>query len=278
MLRFQKILFPVDFSERSLGAGRYVQAMAEHFSAEVILLHVVEPFTYDSSVVDKMAVRKMELQLFMAAEFRQLRVKRLVVEGDPTRRIAETAKTENVDLIMMPTHGWGVYRRFIMGSVTAKVLHDAKRPVWTCGHAEESPQREHLKFDKILCAIDLGPKSARVLAWARDLAESVGAELTVAHVCQTIEVGVAAPAGTDVTPILVKKAQAGLSSLCRELGTSAQNHIVSGDVAQCLQRTAQDHQSTIMVVGRSTDEDIPGRLGANCYSIIRQAPCPVISV
>ena len=63
MLRVHKILFPVDFSERSLGAGRYVQAMADHFGSEVVLLHVVEPFTYDSSVLDKMAVRKMELQL-----------------------------------------------------------------------------------------------------------------------------------------------------------------------------------------------------------------------
>ena len=272
MPRVQKILFPVDFSERSLGAGRYVQAMAEHFGAEVILLHVVEPFAYDHSVVDKMAVRKMELQLFMAAEFRTRRVKRMVVEGDPTRKIAETAKTENVDLIMMPTHGWGVYRRFIMGSVTAKVLHDAKLPVWTCGHAEESPSRDHLRFDKILCAVDLEPKSARVLAWARETAQSFGAELTVAHVCQTVE------KGHDVTPILLKKAQTGIARLCEEAGLAPQSHIVSGDVAPSLQCAARQLQSSMMVIGRSTDEEIPGRLGSNCYSIVRQAPCPVISV
>jgi nucleotide-binding universal stress UspA family protein len=278
MVAVRKILFPVDFSERSLGAGRYVQAMAEHFGAEVVLLHTVEPFSYDSSVLDKMAVRKMELQLFLAAEFRSLRVKRLVLEGDPTRRIGEIARTENVDLIMMPTHGWGVYRRFILGSVTAKVLHDAPRPVWTCGHAEEAPLREQLKFDRILCAIDLGPKSARVLGWARDLAESYGAELTVAHVCQTIEAGAAALAGHDVTPLLLAKARSGVASLCDDLGISSQSQIVCGDVAQSLQRAARESHSSMMVIGRSTDEEFLGRLGANCYSIIRQAPCPVISV
>jgi nucleotide-binding universal stress UspA family protein len=278
MVRFQKILFPVDFSERSLGAGRYVQALAEHFAAEVVMLHVVEPFTYDSSVLDKMAVRKMELQLFMNAEFRQLRVKRMVLEGDPTRRIAETAKAENVDLIMMPTHGWGVYRRFIMGSVTAKVLHDARGPVWTCGHAEDSPARDRLRFDKFLCAIDLGPKSAGVLSWAHDLARAFGAQLTIAHVCQTIEMGVAALAGADVMPILAGRAQDALAKLCGDLGISAASQILSGDVAQSLQRVARECESSMMVVGRSTDGEIPGRLGAHCYSIVRQAPCPVISV
>jgi nucleotide-binding universal stress UspA family protein len=278
MICVRKILFPVDFSERSLGAGRYVQAIAEHCGAEVILLHVVEPFNYDSSVMDKMAVRKMELQLFLAAEFRSLRVKRMVVEGDPTRKISETARTENVDLIMMPTHGWGVYRRFILGSVTAKVLHDAVRPVWTCGHAEEAPSREQLRFDRILCAVDLGPKSARVLEWARDLAESYGAELTVAHVCQTVEVGVAVLAGHDVTPILLDKARSSVSDLCGELTIPVQTHVVCGDVAQSLQSAARESCTSMMVIGRSTDEEIVGRLGANCYSIIRQAPCPVISV
>jgi nucleotide-binding universal stress UspA family protein len=278
MFRVQKILFPVDFSERSLGAGRHVQALAEHFGAEVILLHVVEPFTYDNSVLDKMAVRKMELQLFLAAEFRPFRVKRLVVEGDPTRRIAETAKAEDVDLIMMPTHGWGVYRRFILGSVTAKVLHDAARPVWTCGHAEDSPSRQQLRLNRALCAIDLGPNSQRVLGWASGLAESYGAELTVAHVCQTPEVEVAVLAGHDVTPLLVDKARANVSNLCQKLPIPTQSHVTCGDVAQSLQRAAKDFKTDLIVIGRSTEQDILGRLGSNCYSIIRQAPCPVISV
>jgi nucleotide-binding universal stress UspA family protein len=278
MLRVHKILFPVDFSERSLGAGRYVQAMADHFGSEVVLLHVVEPFTYDSSVLDKMAVRKMELQLFMEAEFRPTRVKRLVLEGDPTRKIAETAKAEEVDLITMPTHGWGVYRRFIMGSVTAKVLHDTRHPVWTCGHAEEVPQREQLRFDKILCAVDLGPKSARVLKWSRDVAESLGAELTVAYVRQTSEGGIAGQTGSDGLSMVPKKAEESIAGLCQDLGISARCHIVSGEVAQSLQTAAKGLETNLMIIGRSTDGQTPAQLGANCYSIIRQAPCPVLSV
>ncbi len=168
MFHLQRILFPVDFSERSLGAGRYVRALAERFNAELVLLHVVEPSTYDNSVIDKVAVRKMELQLFLAGELRPYRVERMVLEGDPSRKIVESANSANIDLIMMPTHGWGVYRRFILGSVTAKVLHDAACPVWTCGHAEQAPAQTRLDCRKILCAVDLNSGNGRVLGWARD--------------------------------------------------------------------------------------------------------------
>ncbi|MGA8595805.1 MAG: universal stress protein [Bryobacteraceae bacterium] len=45
--------------------------------------------------------------------------------GDPAAAIVKCAQAEQVDLIMMPTHGYGPYRKFLLGSVTAKVLHDS---------------------------------------------------------------------------------------------------------------------------------------------------------
>ena len=47
------------------------------------------------------------------------------------------AKANQIDLIMMPTHGYGRFRALLLGSVTAKVLHDADCPVWTAVHREE---------------------------------------------------------------------------------------------------------------------------------------------
>jgi nucleotide-binding universal stress UspA family protein len=278
MLRLHKILFPVDLSERSLGAGRCVQAFAERFDAEVILLHVVEPSTYDTSVLDKVAVRKVELQLFLSAEFRPFRVQRLVLEGDPTRKIVEIAKLESVDIIMMPTHGWGVYRRFILGSVTAKVLHDVDCPVWTCGHAEQPPNPGQLQCRKILAAIDFGPEGARVLAWARNLAEAYRAELSVAHVCQTVDLGTTGLPGNDMTHLLITRAKDAISGLFEQMKLTSEIHVASGEVATTLQRVAREVKADLVIIGRSTDTAVLGRLRSNSYSIIRQAPCPVISV
>jgi hypothetical protein len=47
MLPFKNILFPVDFSEHSCGAARYVEAFAGRFESELTLLHVIEPPKYN---------------------------------------------------------------------------------------------------------------------------------------------------------------------------------------------------------------------------------------
>src|SRR5262249_55794191 len=107
-------------------------------------------------------------------------VERLVLEGDISRRIIELAH-ERAGLIVMPTHGYGTFRRFILGSNTAKVLHDADCPVWTGVHLEDAPAGS-LPPRHILCGIDLGPHSAKTLVWAAWLAHQFGARITLLHV------------------------------------------------------------------------------------------------
>ena len=53
MFQLKRILFPVDFSERSRGAAVYVEALAGRFEAELILLHVVEPPTYNRTLAEE---------------------------------------------------------------------------------------------------------------------------------------------------------------------------------------------------------------------------------
>jgi nucleotide-binding universal stress UspA family protein len=261
MLHLQKILFPVDFSERAIGASHYVRAMTERFHSDLTLLHVVEPSTHDSAAVDKVALRKLELQQFLQTELRPFRVSRIVREGDPARIVVSLAQSEKMDLIMMPTHGWGVYRRFILGSVTAKVLHDAACLVWTCSHAEQA-SREKAVCRKILCAVDLGPMSKRILDLAYDLAQLNRASLVLVHVCQTLEL----------------EARERAAALAAQVHPVPEIAIGAGDVAATLQRIAAEQNADLVVIGRSTADAMLGRLRSNAYSIIRQTPCPVISV
>jgi hypothetical protein len=63
---------------------------------------------------------------------------------------------------MMPSYGLGFFRPSLLGSVTAKVLHDVGCPVWTSVHAEEAPPLERIGCTKVLCAIDLRERSQQI--------------------------------------------------------------------------------------------------------------------
>src|SRR5262249_40350522 len=91
------------------------------------------------------------------------------------------------DLIMLPTHGYGPFRRFLLGSVTAKVLHDAECPVWTAAHMEDAPIMGHLACRKIICAVDRSADAGNLMKWAARLACDTGATLRFLHVVPGIE-------------------------------------------------------------------------------------------
>src|SRR5579864_2881409 len=141
MQAFQKILFPVDMSDSCTAAVPYVESLARKFQAEVTLLHVLEmPPGYVTdwygymALVDTGAIRDARMNEFngyLKDKFPDLKTRRAMLEGDPAQTIGAFAQENGFDLIMMPTHGYGLFRSMLLGSVTAKVLHDAACPVWT---------------------------------------------------------------------------------------------------------------------------------------------------
>ncbi|MEN6601452.1 MAG: universal stress protein, partial [Bryobacteraceae bacterium] len=103
MLPLRKVVLPVDFSERSVGAARYVEAIAAHCDCDVTLLHVLPPPHYEfsalevgSAVLNELfaarakQVRK-DLDAFLPEELGGFRVERVLLEGDPARKIVEYA-------------------------------------------------------------------------------------------------------------------------------------------------------------------------------------------
>ena len=259
MLTLKRILFPTDFSDRTRHAAAYVEAMASHFGSEVILLHVVQPPTYNTPLEDALGSRWESFDRIFTE--RGVSLKRLTEHGEPAERIVECARANGVDLIMIPTHGLGVYRRLIIGSNTAKVLHDAEQPVWTGVHMEDAPRPERTDLQRILCAVDLKPHSAQVLKWASGLARSYGASLTAVHVT-----------------VNSMRARAALADLQQTAGCEATVRIEAGNPAKLVAHVAKEVGADLLVIGRSSPSEESGRLEITAYSIIRRSPCPVISV
>ncbi len=191
MLAIKNILFPIDFSERCCGAAPFVQAMAGRFGSRVTLMTVMYPF-WQTGMADPAAAAALDLdelkgnmEIRLSGAFEKelsgIPVQRVVEIGEPAEVITRFAQAEGVDLIMMPTHGYGPFRSLLLGSITAKVLHDAECPVWTATHVEEPPARDHLACRNVLCAIDGTPKSAPLMEWAARFAKDSGAALRFVH-------------------------------------------------------------------------------------------------
>jgi nucleotide-binding universal stress UspA family protein len=266
MFRLRQILFPVDFSSRCRGAAAYVQALAGRFDAELILLHVIEA-TYNSTLEDLHGARMEKFESFFDKSFRHLPVRKLVEHGEAAQKIVECASLNHSDLIMIPTQGMGIYRRLILGSTSAKVLHDADCPVWTGVHLEKAPPLEAVACQRILCAVDLKPSNAGVLDWASHLAEEYQADLTLVHVTPGSE-----------TQHARSQARSALEHLQQAACCPVNVRVEAGDVSTVVAHLAGELKADLLVIGRKAEAGVLGRLDMTAYSIIRQSPCPVVSV
>lgn len=144
MIQLQRILVPTDFSEFSKHAQRYGCELARRFGAELHVLNVVED-TYPlvpepgmmlpaaSNYIQQLVVScERALQNVPSAELSEgIEVKRKVVTGVAFLEIIRYAKTENIDLIVIGTHGRGGLVHVLMGSVAEKVVRKSPCPVLT---------------------------------------------------------------------------------------------------------------------------------------------------
>jgi nucleotide-binding universal stress UspA family protein len=142
MLPLQKILWPTDFSEPSYRALEAANELAAHFSAELILIHVVAPVPVVPASPEPMGFDIPSYQMEMEASAKEslIRVveerisgdvehRRMVILGDPANEIVQAAAEQGADIIVTATHGLTGWRRFIFGSVAEKVIRLAPCPV-----------------------------------------------------------------------------------------------------------------------------------------------------
>ena len=291
MTLLERILLPVDFSDRSVGAAHYIEALAARHDCEIHLVHVSTPLSYELSALDvggtvisdlnqdRSADLLEQINAFLADELKPFRVQRHLLEGDPAKRIVEYAHDHRINLITMPTHGYGLFRRFLLGSVTAKVLHDADCPVWTGVHIEDAPSPDKIHVRKVMVAIDLCPGQAlKAMSWGAQFAESFGAELVIAHAYPSLEGRSGEYFDPNWRNYFTNVAAEEINKMQGKLGLHAEAILESGDVPHVVCNLAQLHSADVLVIGRGSAAGMFGRLRANAYAIIRQSPCPVVSV
>ena len=283
MLKIAKILLPVDFSALSCVAARQAGGLARHFHSEVTVLHVTDFSALHPTVLkpewlaSHTAIKQQQMDAFGTAELEGVSVKKLVCCGDPAQVIIDHAHAEEACLILMPTRGAGAFRRFLLGSVTAKVLHDAECPVWTgtrLDHAATDPA----EIRHVMCAVNFGLQSRKSIRWAAEFATEFGAKLTLFH------------AVLPTPPELPERyafqwheeahwaADERLRALARELQVDADVLILNGDAPKMLAAAAKEKGAGLIVMSRTSASGTTGKLGSRAYGVICYAPCPVVSI
>jgi len=132
-IEIKKILYPVALTEISEKMVPYVSFISEKFGSEVHLMFVArmgrrEFFETPESVLGLATER---LKEFVEVHFKNYPLKTKVVSGDPADRIIEYIASEDIDLVIMGTHGRKGLEKILLGSVAAEVVSRSTAPVVT---------------------------------------------------------------------------------------------------------------------------------------------------
>ncbi len=289
-MKFRHILFPVDFSTHSVRLTRQVEFLARTFGSKVTLLHIFEvPATWYGGL-DGVFLGAEPLATLHSQALDRLKrfpinlplgsVERVLAQGDAGGEIASYANRNDVDLIVMGTHGCGRVRGLLLGSVAAKVMHDALCPVWTESCAQPKPvQIDPLEYavSHLVCAIELAPEGEQLLRYAAELSELLQVPVTVVHCIPTGHMWPGRYMNHQMYEYLADTALDEIAALQHRAGTAFK--VVLGDrgIGRSVAETIDHLQAHLVLIGRGKAQETFGRIRTHGFEILRDAPCPVLS-
>jgi nucleotide-binding universal stress UspA family protein len=206
-----------------------------------------------------------------------------VIEGDVAGVILDTAEAEEIDLIVMGTHGRSGVSRWIMGSVTERVLHGAPCPVLAV--------RSDEPLQHMLITLDGSPLAERVLPPALAVAEKLGCHVTLlrveqppdysptfVHQLESVEAGLGEQYLMDIA------AQPGeyleqLISRFRPRNLSIQGVVTHGPVAQSILEFVEYHDVDLIAMSTHGRSGLQRWVyGSITEKVLRNAPCAMLVV
>lgn len=253
----KRILVPYDFSELSEYALSLAQEISASTGAEIICLNVVQvglsaifdsegnlsdANDFDVDHYNDMKKQHMEKLKNLVAPYPNTRA--LVKIGDAEASILETEQAESVELIIMGTHGSTGFEQWISGSVSDKIIRQAKASVLTL-----KCQREANEFKKIALASDFAKPAKNNIDELKTLMDVFGAEL---HLLK-----INAPWQNDSK----EEVEARMQQYCKLNGIEkAVYHIVdSEDVESGIIKFMEDEQIEFIAIGSK------GRMGISAF-------------
>jgi nucleotide-binding universal stress UspA family protein len=301
MLPFRNILFPTDFTLHARAALKYAAAFAREGGGRVVifsvqsgsvpanLLTLPEHAFEDPEDRWLQQLRADVRELLSDPMLDGLEVEPVIVEGEPAPEIARAAHEFHIDLVTVVTHGRKGLSRALWGSTAEEIIAEAPCPVLTL----RPPQRdfvEHrgshteIRLNRVLLATNFRPAARAAEQAAVQLSKRTGAELHVIYVISDYleqmsdlfpEAG-----GTALSRFRehVTELMAGFAS---QTGGRTETHIAEGRPYEEIVRYATEKDVDLIVIGTSVHSSLFGGapvLGPEIERVVRNSPCPVLSV
>ena len=281
-IAISKILLATDFSPESQNALKCAISLAKRYESKLFLAHAISeeasltagevwPALIDTAQGN---AEKSMAQLKQNKDLQSLPHQVVMQAGETWEVLSRLMSDQDIDLIVMGTHGSGGIDKLILGSTAEKVVRHARCPVLTVGPCVRLLPVE--RFGNILYATDFSSGSLRALNYALSLAEEDRAELTMLHIIE------AKPTSEAELVRWKRRDCRRLSQVLPtgiDLPSPPELEVEAGDPAQEIVRLADTRNADLIVMGSHSDGVVSTHLPwTTLHHVLQHAHCPVLTV
>ena len=281
---FQRILVATDFSQTAGLALEQAHALARQFQAKLYVVHVFPKemyFVAPESAGETLAKAKQHAQrelqkLALSAGLGDEDHQEILGEGPVWTALQEVIETEQIDLVVVGTHGRTSNKKLALGSAAEEIFRMADCAVLTVGPVKAA-ERSTSKFRELLYATNFKPHAERASSAAYFLEREHGAHLSVLHVVEDAREG--SPTGNTILhEFLVNRMRKTMPAAC--VNRCEPDFLIRfGEPGEEIVRTAAERGANMIILGLRPAEKLAGYLpSAVAYRIACQAPCPVLTL
>jgi nucleotide-binding universal stress UspA family protein len=262
---FEHVLVPLDGSALAEKVLWHAVTIARTFEARITLLTAVErgPDAAEPVAIDPLnwEIRKSQARAYLDEVHTRLSemgldIDQILLEGSPAERIIEFTQTEDVDLVVLCSHGRSGLSEWNISSVVQKVILGAYTPALIVRAYRPVPSElSGLRYRRVLVPLDGSQRAECVLPVAAALVRALDSTLLLGHVVEEPE----APrriAMTDeerelvdqLTELNRRQAQAYLDSVASRLSVEVELHVLEGNTPVALHELAQSREVDLIVL------------------------------
>ena len=276
------ILCPVDYSDCSKRAVRFAGALAEHFAARLVVIHVFDRLVAGAAALHHFdltgADGQEELRSFVADHLPQpllasRRLEHVVMLGTPADEILAAVRTYRADLLVMGTHGFSGVRKAMFGSTLRTVLRYADLPVLAVplvDHRDASLLSPLVADGPVLAPVDFSPESRAAAQAAGGVAAALGVPRVGLHVV---------PAPSNATCEIAPDPSIAMKTLIADVTAAhPETLILEGDPAEVIARTAREKKSPLIVMSLGSSAAPERKPGSVAYRVLCLAPVPILAL
>jgi nucleotide-binding universal stress UspA family protein len=297
MIKLTNILVPVDFSSASDKAINYGLSLALQFHARLVLAHIVPSMTalnyaFPAETYEHekkaFAEARQRLPQHIPADYQDRVDSHTVVKtGDVREELLGIMDKEKVDFVVMGTHGRRNIERFFLGSTTEAMLRRVPVPILTVSRIDAGKEIHKpgpVPIRRVIYATDYSDNATIGLHYAAELCRTFGAQLTVLHVMDRLELWGSELAGylpddiTRVREIAIERVQQ-LVKPERTADLKLETAVIDGTPHHEIVKFAEETSADLLALNVQSKSVLErAMLGATAERVIRSARVPVLSI